>query len=154
MWGSTITAYLHYIGFMLAFAALTLEQFTLKPDLSVQAARRMVWTDAIYGLSATIVLVTGILRVLYFGKGPEYYLHNPAFYAKVGIFFLVGALSLYPTISFLTWIRALRNDTPPSLERAQVDRLSWVIKIELFGLLLIPLLAAAMARGISLTVSL
>ncbi|MGI0485069.1 DUF2214 family protein [Pantanalinema rosaneae CENA516] len=149
MWGSTIAAYLHYSGFMLAFAALTLEQFTLKKELSLEAAWRIVWADAMYGISATIVLVTGILRVLYFGKGIDYYLHNPVFYTKVGLFLLVGALSLYPTISFLTWIKALRQNTPPGLELSQVDRLSWLIKIELVGFLLIPLLAAAMARGMS-----
>ncbi|MBL1173639.1 DUF2214 family protein [Pantanalinema sp. GBBB05] len=149
MWGSAITAYLHYSSFMLAFAALTLEQFSLKKELSLAAAWQIVWADAMYGISATIVLVTGILRVLYFGKGTDYYLHNPLFYMKVSGFLLVGALSLYPTISFLTWLKPLRYGAPPSLEPVQVDRLSWVIKIELFGFLLIPLLAAAMARGIS-----
>lgn len=148
MWGSTVTAYLHYAGFMLAFAALTLEQFCLKPELSLETAWKIVWADALYGISATIVLVTGILRVLYFGQGTDYYLHNPVFYTKVGIFLCVGALSLYPTISFLTWIKALQQGSVPKLERSQVDRLSWLIKIELCGLLLIPLLAAALARGI------
>lgn len=154
MWSSTITAYLHYSGFMLAFAALALEQFTLKTELSLEAAWKIVWTDAMYGIAATIVLGTGILRVLYFGQGTDYYLHNPVFYTKVGIFLLVSTLSLYPTISFLTWIKGLRNSTPPSLELAQVNRLAWVIRIELLGFLLIPLLAAAMARGIGFRVNL
>jgi putative membrane protein len=79
MWGSAVTAYLHYLGFMLAFGALVVESQTLKKDLSLQEAWRVVTADAIYGLSATMVLITGILRVLYFGKGTDFYLSSPVF---------------------------------------------------------------------------
>lgn len=148
MWESTLTAYLHYAGFMLAFGALVLEQFTLKKDLSRTEALRILWADALYGISATVILVTGILRVIYFGKGTDYYLHNAVFYAKVGLFLGVSALSLYPTFSFLSWIPTLQRDQLPNLELAKLNRLTWLIRAELIGLLLIPFLAAAMARGI------
>ncbi len=151
LWGSAIAAYAHYFSFMVAFAALVLESHTLKPDLSLAAARRLVITDVVYGLSAAIVLMTGVLRVLYFGKGREYYLSNPVFYTKVGLFVLIGLLSLYPTISFLLWIKELRLDKPPTLELAAVQRLTWVIRLEMLGFLLLPLLAAMLARGIQFT---
>ncbi len=148
MWGSAITAYLHYLGFMLAFGALVVESQTLKKDLSLEEAWRVVIADAIYGLSATIILITGTLRVIYFGKGTDYYLSSPVFYTKVGIFILVSLLSLYPTFSFLSWVKRLRDSNPPSLELPQVQRLSWLIRGELVGFALIPLLAAILARGI------
>ncbi|OLP17889.1 hypothetical protein BST81_12580 [Leptolyngbya sp. 'hensonii'] len=150
MWESAITAYLHYLGFMLAFGALVVEGQTLKQNLSLEEAWRVVTADAVYGLSATMVLITGILRVLYFGKGTEYYLSSSAFYIKVGIFVVVSLLSLYPTFSFVSWIRDLRHGQSPSLELPQTQRLSWMIRGELVGLILIPLFAAAMARGIRL----
>ncbi|MGE5658412.1 MAG: DUF2214 family protein [Actinomycetota bacterium] len=150
MWGSAITAYLHYLSFMLAFGALVVESLTLKKDLSLKDAWRVLIADAIYGLSATAILITGVLRVIYFGKGSDYYLSNPVFYTKVGIFVLVGFLSLYPTFSFLSWIKDLRDNQPPKLELPQVQRLSWLIKGELAGLVIIPLLAAILARGIRL----
>ncbi|MGP1384375.1 MAG: DUF2214 family protein [Thainema sp.] len=150
MWGSAITAYLHYLGFMLAFGALVIENQTLKKDLNLADAWRVLTADAIYGLSATVILITGILRVLYFGKGTEYYLNSPVFYIKVGLFIIVSLLSIYPTFSFLSWVKDLRNGKCPSLELPQVQRLNWLIRGELIGLALIPLFAALLARGIQL----
>lgn len=150
MWGSAITAYLHYLSFMLAFGALVVEKLTLKKDLSLGEAWRVVTADAIYGVSATTILITGILRVIYFGKGTDYYLSSPVFYTKVGIFILVSFLSLYPTFSFVSWVKDLRNGKSPSLELTQVQRLSWLIRGELAGFALIPLFAALLARGIQL----
>ncbi len=150
MWESAITAYLHYLSFMLAFGALVVESQTLKKDLSLEAAWRVVVADAIYGLSATVILITGLLRVIYFGKGTDYYLSSPVFYIKIGIFILVSLLSLYPTFSFLSWIKSLRESQPPKLELLQVQRLSWLIRGELVGFACIPLFAALLARGIQL----
>ncbi len=147
MWESAATAYVHYLSFMLAFGALAVESQTLKKDISLEDAWRLVIADTIYGLSATTVLITGILRVLYFGKGQDYYLSSPIFYTKVGIFVIVGLLSLYPTFSFISWIKTLRDRQPPSLELSQVQILSWMIRGELMGLVLIPLFATLLARG-------
>ncbi len=150
MWGSAITAYLHYLGFMVAFGALVVENQTLKTDLSLAEAWKVMIADAIYGLSATTILMTGILRVIYFGKGSEYYLSSPVFYLKVGIFILVSLLSLYPTFSFVSWVKGLREGKPPHLDLRQVQRLTWFIRGELMGFALIPLFAAILARGIRL----
>ncbi len=146
MWTSSIVAYLHYLGFMLAFAALTVEIFNLKTEITLDEAKRVAFADAAYGAAATMILITGILRVLYFGKGTDYYLSNPFFYAKIGVFIIVSLLSLYPTYTFLTWIKNFQIGKPPTLENAQFNRLSWLIKGELLGFTLIPLLAAVMAR--------
>jgi putative membrane protein len=150
MWQSAITAYLHYLGFMIAFGALVIEHLTLKKDLSLSEAWRVVIADGIYGLSATTILVTGILRVIYFGKGTDYYLSSPVFYTKISIFIVISLLSLYPTFSFLTWIKDLRNKQTPKLELPQVQRLTWLIRSELAGFVIIPLFAAILARGIHL----
>jgi putative membrane protein len=150
MWESAITAYLHYLGFMLAFGALVVESQNLRKDISLAEAWRVVTADAIYGMSAITILLTGILRVIYFGKGSDYYLNSPVFYTKVGIFILVSLLSLYPTFSFLSWIQHLRNNEPPQIELPQLQRLSWLIRGELVGFALIPLLAALLARGMRL----
>lgn len=150
MWQSAITAYLHYLGFMIAFGALVIEGLTLKKDLSLVEAWRVVIADGIYGLSATTILVTGILRVIYFGKGTDYYLSSPVFYTKISIFIVISLLSLYPTFTFLTWIKDLRNNQTPKLELPQVQRLNWLIRGELAGFVIIPLFAAILARGIHL----
>lgn len=150
MWASAVTAYLHYLGFMLAFGALVVESQTLKKELSLEAAWRLLTVDAIYGLAGTLVLITGILRVLYFGNGTDYYLSSSVFYIKGGIFIFVGLLSLYPTFSFLSWLKSLRDGKSPTLELSQFQRLTWLIRGELVGLAIIPLFAALLARGIRL----
>ncbi|QHG17161.1 DUF2214 family protein [Nostoc sp. ATCC 53789] len=150
MWISAIVAYLHYLSFMLCFGALVSEALNLKKELSLNEAWKIVIADAVYGISATVVLVTGILRVIYFGKGADYYLSNPVFYAKVVVFIVVGLLSLYPTISFIGWVKSLQQGQAPKLEFLKLNRLIWLIRIELVGFTLIPLLAAIMARGIGI----
>lgn len=147
---SAIVAYCHYLSFMLAIAALVVERLSLKSDLSLEKARRIVIADVVYGLSAIGVLITGVLRVLYFGKGADYYLDNPLFWTKIGLFLLVGALSLYPTVTFILWIKDLQQVQVPSLSRGKVQVLSSLVSLEIVGMLLIPLFASLMARGIGL----
>ncbi|MGL5511081.1 MAG: DUF2214 family protein, partial [Microcoleaceae cyanobacterium] len=77
MWNSAIVAYFHYLGFMLAFAALIIELFNLKPDITLEQAKKVAFADIVYGIAAVTVLGTGVLRLLYFGKGTAYYMHNP-----------------------------------------------------------------------------
>ncbi|MFW6357729.1 MAG: DUF2214 family protein [Chroococcales cyanobacterium] len=146
MWASSITAYFHYLGFMLAFASLTVEAFNLKKGMTLNEAKRVAFADAAYGIAATAILITGVLRVIYFGKGTDYYLNNPFFLAKMGVFILVSVLSLYPTATFISWFRDLQKGQVPALGNSQLNRLSWLIKGELIGFTLLPLLAAIMAR--------
>lgn len=146
MWASSITAYFHYLGFMLAFAALTVEAFNLKKEMTLDEAKRVAFADAAYGIAATIILITGILRVIYFGKGTDYYLNNPFFQAKMAVFILVSLFSLYPTFTFILWFKDLQKGLIPSLEIAKFNRLTWLIKGELICFTVLPLLAAVMAR--------
>lgn len=146
MWASSITAYFHYLGFMLAFAALTVEVFNLKPEMTLDEAKKVAFADAAYGIAATAILITGILRVLYFGKGTDYYLSNPFFYAKMGVFVIVSLFSLYPTFTFLSWIKMLQAGEIPNVEIPKINRISWLIKGELVCFTILPLLAAVMAR--------
>lgn len=148
---SAIAAYLHYVGFMMSFAALTVEQFSLKSELTLKESWRIVIADAVYGIAATVVLTTGILRVLYFGQGSDFYTQNPVFWAKITAFVIVGTISLYPTVTFIMWIGTLRTGNPPKLPEAAINRLRRIIQLELLGFLSIPLLASLMARGIGLT---
>lgn len=130
----------------MCFGALTLEAFTLKKELSLHETWKIVIADAVYGISAVGILVTGALRVLYFGKGTEYYLNNPFFYIKVIIFLVVGLLSIYPTFSFINWVKDLLQNQSPKLDAIKLNRLLGLIRFELMGFILIPLLATIMAR--------
>jgi putative membrane protein len=74
-----VVAWIHYIGVMLLMASLLGEHLMLKPELTVAQARTVQRLDGIYGGSATLVLVTGIMR-MYLEKGTTYYLQNGPFH--------------------------------------------------------------------------
>jgi len=141
-------AYGHYLSFMVCFAALVLERRLIRPQPDRRDAIWMVVTDVVYGLAALGVLITGILRVLYFGQGSAFYTENPLFWWKVGTYLAVGALSLYPTITYILWAIPLRKGELPQVSETLATRLKWILNIEILGFALIPLLAALMARGV------
>ena len=143
-------AYVHYLSFMLCFAALVVERRLIRPDPDRRTATVMVVTDVIYGMAALALLVSGILRVLYFGQGSEFYTTNPLFWWKVGLYLSVGGLSLYPTITYVLWAIPLRKGELPKVSEALASRLAWILNIELVGFALIPLMATLMARGVGL----
>ncbi|MCP9774998.1 DUF2214 family protein [Cyanobium sp. WAJ14-Wanaka] len=143
-------AYLHYVSFMVCFGALVLERRLIKADPSKQEATLMVITDVVYGLAALAVLGSGILRVLYFGQGAEFYTENPLFWWKVGVYLAVGGLSLYPTITYILWALPLSKGELPKVSEALATRLGWILNIELVGFALIPLMATLMSRGVGL----
>ena len=143
-------AYLHYLSFMICFAALVVERKILKIHPNRQESINMVITDIIYGLAALSLLISGILRVLYFGQGITFYTQNPLFWWKVGVFLSVGALSLYPTITYILWAIPLSKNKLPDIKPELVERFRLIINIELIGFSLIPLMATLMARGVGL----
>ncbi|MFO7630534.1 MAG: DUF2214 family protein [Prochlorococcaceae cyanobacterium] len=143
-------AYVHYLSFMVCFGALVLERRLIRPDPGKADATLMVITDVVYGIAALAVLGSGILRVLYFGQGSEFYTENPVFWWKVGVYLAVGGLSLYPTITYILWAIPLRKGELPKVSESLAQRLRWILNIELVGFAAIPLLATLMARGVGL----
>jgi len=141
-------AYGHYLSFMVCFAALVLERRLIRPQPDRRDAIWMVVTDVVYGLAALGVLITGIMRVLYFGQGSPFYTENPLFWWKVGTYLAVGGLSLYPTITYILWAIPLRKGELPQVSESLATRLKWILNIEILGFALIPLLASLMARGV------
>jgi len=141
-------AYIHYVSFMICFAALALERKLLKTNPDRQETITMVIIDVFYGIAGIALLVSGILRVLYFGQGSYFYTHNPIFWWKIGIFIVVGTLSLYPTITYILWSIPLTKGELPEVGAKLVARLKLILNIELIGFATIPIFATLMARGI------
>jgi putative membrane protein len=148
MLAHVITAYLHFLGMMTLMATLLAEHVTLQPQMTHLHLQRLARIDLVYGMAAGLVFLTGLLRFAYFGKGIHFYLGNPLFYVKVGLFLLVALISIAPTVQFLSWRNMLKQDQMPVVDTPRVTRLRSVIRLELGLLLVIPLLAVLMARGI------
>ena len=147
---SAAVAYVHYLSFMVCFGALVLERRLIRADPSREDATLMVITDVVYGIAALALLLSGIARVLHFGQGSAFYTENPLFWVKVGSYLAVGALSLYPTITYILRAIPLRKGELPKVSEALATRLRWILNIELVGFAAIPFLATLMARGVGL----
>ena len=150
MWSDALLAYLHYISIFTLIVFLTAEAVVLRPDMTPEIRKRLARYDAVFGFAALAVLITGALRVIYGAKGYAFYVHNPVFHVKVGLFILVGLLSIIPTITILRWNKqgkTLPDFVPTPSEIAKTRR--WVM-IESHLIIFIPLAAVLMARGIGM----
>lgn len=132
----------HHIAALLLFAALFAEFMMLRGDTGVETLKRLGIVDAIYGGSALLVLGFGVARLAFAAKGWEFYQHNGAFWLKMALFLAVGLLSIPPTLAFRRWRKAGRGG-----DRAELARVRSYLHGQLFLFVLIPIAAAAMARG-------
>ncbi|WP_197388519.1 DUF2214 family protein [Ralstonia pseudosolanacearum] len=150
MWSDALLAYLHYLSIFTLIVFVTAEAVVLRPDMTPAIRKRLSIYDAVYGASAGAVLVSGLLRLFYGAKGVAFYVHNPVFHIKMGLFVLVALMSIPPTLTILRWKRqgkTLPDFVPTPAEIAKVRR--WVM-LEAHLIIFIPLAAVLMARGIGM----
>jgi putative membrane protein len=145
--GTVVFAFIHHLAILLMFACLFYEHLAIRPGISLNAARRLIRIDQVYGLCAMILLVVGLLRVFLFEKGTAYYLHNWAFYLKIFLFLSVALVSIYPTVVFLGWRDQIRQETVPQLSDDQATKISMFIRAELLLVTLMLPPAVLMAKG-------
>ncbi len=146
---ATVTlAFLHHAAAFLLAAVLLVELVLLRGELDVRTARTVLRMDALYGIAAVTLLVVGFLRVFYTEKVPAYYFQSGTFIAKIALFVVVGLLSIYPTVQFLRFRRAVKENRPPALDPAVQRKIRAIVHLELALLLPIILFAVMMARGI------
>jgi putative membrane protein len=150
MYASALMAFLHHLAAFTVTGALAVEIALFRPPLGMREARRLILTDAIFGIAASVLLVVGLLRVMYFEKGAGYYWHDLFFLIKFAAFVLAALISIYPTTTFLTLRPALRAGAAPQLTAVRVRRVRLCLMLELTAILVILLCAPLMARGFGL----
>ena len=147
---ASLFAFLHHVAAFTLFAALVLELVLIRDDLTVGTARRLQVADMVFGISAGVLIVVGLLRVLYFEKGATYYFHTWTFIAKLTLFVVIGLVSIIPTREFLSWRKAMKQGQAPSVSAEKLRSLRSIVHLELVGVVAIILMAALMAKGIGL----
>jgi putative membrane protein len=146
MFWPLVVAWIHYVGVMLLIASLLGEHLLLKQELTAAEARAVQRLDIVYGASAALVLVTGVMR-MYLEKGTTYYLQNGPFHALLGLFILVAVLSIYPTVVFLRWRADTRAGRGQQLAPGQFKKIQMILRVEMTLMLLAPFFATWMAHG-------
>jgi len=147
---SAIMAFLHHLAAFTLVGTVIYELVSFRKDMSLAEARRLQRMDTIYGISAAILLVVGLLRVFNFEKGASFYAQNWFFWTKMIGFALAGLLSIYPTVRFVSWNKSFAKNQAPEISDQDVARIKLILRLEMLGIVIIILSAAMMARGIGM----
>lgn len=136
---------LHLLAIFFLAGGLIIENIAIKPQINGEDARNLAKVDAICSISALLVLLLGLTLWLWIGKPAEFYSSNPVFHAKLGLFALMVLSAIYPTVFFIKHRHSEQTSIPvPSLLRL-------LLKFQIILLILIPLLATLMARGVGIS---
>lgn len=147
---SGIMAFLHHLAAFALTAAIIYEHTTFRKELSLTDARRIQRMDILYGISAAVVLIVGLLRVFYYEKGAPFYAQNWFFWTKMAGFALAALLSIYPTIRFVSWNKFFARNQAPEISDQDASRIKLFLRLELLAIALILFSAAMMARGVGM----
>ena len=143
MFLSALVAALHFLTLGLGFAGVWVRGRGLRAG----NVGETLYGDNLWGIAAVLWIGTGLARA--FGgleKGTAWYLHNPLFWVKMGLFVLVMAIEMRPMITFIRWrIRLGRGEAIDTSVMPALARLN-AVEIVLTGA--IPFVAVAMARGL------
>ena len=146
-----LLACLHHLTVFAIVTIPAVELALLRGSVGVLRVAHLARLDAVYGALAGLILVVGFGRVFHGAKGPDFYLHNPVFWAKLSFFALAGLVSVVPTVRLLRWKKAARRDAGFTVAEPLLASTRRWLKLELALFVPIPLLAAAMARGVGLS---
>jgi len=145
---SALFAFFHHLCAFTLTACLIYEFIAYRRELTLAEARRIQRVDLVYGISAGLLLVFGLLRVFFFEKGVSFYVHSPFFWVKMGAFAIIGILSIDPTIRYIRWNEAIRENAVPEISETVYKRTRLLLWLEMVGIAVILLAAPMMARGV------
>ena len=143
-----LLAYAHILAILTMTVFLASEAALCRKEwMNAAVVERLARVDLIYGISAIVVLVTGVARTWWGMKGSGWYWTQPLLHVKVTLFVVIGLMSIGPTVRFLRWRRNLRatGALPSDVEIRNTRRL---VMIEAHLIALIPLFAVFLARGV------
>src|SRR5688572_11939996 len=98
----------HLLALGIGLGAVWARGRALRGIVDNAALRRAFAADAWWGIAAVLWLATGLTRLLAgTEKSLAYYVRNPLFHLKMGLFLLVLVLEIWPMITLIRWRRAL-----------------------------------------------
>ena len=142
-----ILAYLHLLAILTMVVFVASEAALCRVQwLNAAVVERLARVDRVYGFAALAVLATGLARTLLGVKGTAWYWSNPLLHMKLTLFVVVGVISIFPTLTFLRWRKAVRADGSLPGE-AQIAKTRRLVMVQAHIIAVIPLLAVFLARG-------
>ena len=148
MWLDAILAYFHFIAIFTLFGFLTAEAVIIRRPLDAERIRLLGRLDLFYFGAAMAVLFTGFLRLGLGAKGADFYLSSWPIYVKVALFVVVGVMSVFPTLAFVRWRRALDHDPAWQVPEAEQRKYRKMVMAQVHIAAMIPIFAVIMSRGL------
>lgn len=125
---------------------LAMESALLRQGLGGAEVKRLAGLDIGYGVTAALIVIVGVHRVIFGAKGYVFYLGNVWFWAKMATFALIGVLSIVPTIRVRAWRKALRADSSALPDGADIHHVRGLVRLQLLLIFAVVSFAAMMAR--------
>lgn len=144
-----LLAWVHFLLAFLLVGTLVAEAFILRLPVDGRVARLLARVDLFYGISAGLLVVVGVSRVIWGAKGWAYYQGQPFFWAKMAAFAVVGLISILPTMTFLRWSRGAKASESFTVPEAEAKRVRRYVMAETHLIALLLLFAVLMARGVA-----
>lgn len=145
-----LNTYIHLLFIITIFCTLVAELIIIQDHISWKALKKLSAIDGIYGLSALMVVGTGLLNWMVFGKGGTYYTSNTLFLIKISLFIIVGLLSIYPTVMIARAKKQNKENPTQEIAMPNAHKMKRFVLGELIIMSCIPLLAELMANGIDI----
>lgn len=136
-----IVAILTFVVFLSSQAALCRIEW-----LNAAVVERLARLDVISAVAGTVVIASGVARVMWGVKGASWYLSQPLFHIKMTIVLAMVILSFVPSLAFRRWRNNLRGTgaLPGAQEVSKVRRL---VMIQSHVLPVVAVIAVFWARG-------
>ena len=142
-----ILAYVHLLAILTMVVFISSEAALCRVQwLNAAVVERLARVDMVYGIAAGAVLLSGIARTWWGVKGTVWYWANPLLHLKLGLFAIVGIVSVFPTMRYLRWRKTLRA-TGAMPSESEIVKTRKLVMIQAHLIALIPLVAVFFARG-------
>lgn len=148
MYVDAALSYAHFLSIFFLAWFLGRQWLLLKSGVATLDVGALARADMGYFISAGAVLLTGLGRLFLGVKPLAFYTHNSSFHALIGLFVLVGLISIMPTMSYQRWRRYRRDDAAYEIPAREWRWMRGLVMVEMCGLAIIPIAAVLMARGI------
>jgi len=143
-----VLAALHLLGLAIGLGAVWARGRSLSErPLDSPALRRAFGADSWWGVSAILLISTGLWRLLGGTEKPSaYYLSSHAFVAKMALLAAILVLEIWPMVTLIRWrLVVAKGASPDTRAAATIARISYLQALLLIGMVFA---ATAMARGL------
>lgn len=145
---TSLLSYSHLFFAVLVLVGPVVALTLLSRPFDVGTAQRLQQVDLINGIAATTVLVMGLVRLFYFGKGANYYFHNVPFIAKLVLYGVASGLSLVSTVEIKRWAAPLKQGSLPVVPQHKRSQMRSALGWQLACVLGMAVCAVLAARGV------